>query len=118
MYLENTGLHWDDHNSSYCYDHYHEGRSKLSATLFENTGIINAATLTGEIFGSFFADLSSTLTTYTVTGSITVNGEVVEGTYDVGSQINLTLSEREIYALPEETPELGEENTEIESAKS
>ena len=61
----------------------------------------------GEIFGQFYTDGYSTLSNYTVTGKIIVNGELLEGTYDVGSKDNLTLSGREIYT--EETPE---ENTE------
>ena len=55
----------------------------------------------GEIFGYFYTDgvasVPSLLTNYTVSGKITVNGELLEGTYDFGSNTIITLSGREIY---------------------
>ena len=75
----------------------------MKADNLNNYAEITGVTNTGEIFGVFSTDAPSTLTTYTVTGKVTVNGEVVEGEYDVGNKTNLTLSGREVY---------GEENTE------
>ena len=58
----------------------------------------------GELFGSFSSDGSSTLDNYTVTGKITVNGELLEGSYDVGSNTNLTLTNRVAPEVEEQTP--------------
>ena len=84
-----------------CY-FYHD--ISLTISNAKNTGCIIGETNTGEMFGNFSSDGPSTLTSYTVTGKVTVNGEVVEGEYDVGNKTNLTLSGREVY---------GEENTEV-----
>ena len=86
----------------------HIGLYKLTASNIINTGTISGATFVKEIFGSFSSDtdnspIISTLETYTVTGKVTINDEIKEGTYDVGANTNLTLSGREIYT---------EENTE------
>ena len=82
---------------------------RIVATNLSNTGEVAASGEVGELFGLFSADLTSPLTTYTVTGSVTVNGEIKEGTYDVGSNTNLTFSGREVYAPDDgentETPE-------------
>lgn len=106
-------------NNSYTYDkkcHEKEFHSnycqivvdvKLVADGFVNNGEISSSSNAGEIFGQFSSDAPSTITTYTVTGKVTVNGEVKEGTYDVGSNSsNLTLSGREIYT--EENDEVTE----------
>ena len=69
-----------------------------------NTGDVSGNNKVGEMFGSFSSDAMSFITTYTVTGKVTVDGEVLEGEYDVGNKTNLTLSGREVY---------GEENTEV-----
>ena len=76
----------------------------IVATNLSSMRAISAHGSVGELFGSFNSDATSTITNYTVTGKVTVNGEVKEGTYDVGSNTNLTLSGREIYT---------EENTEV-----
>ena len=73
----------------------------------ENIAHISGISYCGELFGHFNSDGNSTVADYIVTGKITVDGKWLEGTYDVGSKNNLTLSGREIYT--EETPE---ENTE------
>ena len=78
---------------------------RIVATYFSSTGAVSACGSVGELFGYFNADLISTLTTYTVTGKVTVNGEVKEGNCDIGSNNNLTLSGREIYVSEEATPE-------------
>ena len=62
-----------------------------------NSGKVSGVSACGELFGSFWSDGASTITTYTVTGKITINDELLEGEYDVGSNTNLTLSGREIY---------------------
>lgn len=80
------------------------GDVRVKADNLNNYAEITGVTNTGEIFGAFSTDAPSTITTYTVTGKLTVNGEVLEGEYDVGNKTNLTLSGREVY---------GEENTEV-----
>lgn len=74
----------------------------LNATMFSNSGNVKGNSNTGEIFGLFWSDGGSTLTTYTILGKITVNGEELEGDYSVGSNVNarLALYDR---VLPEET---------------
>lgn len=103
--------------SGYC--HY-LGYLVMSSSDVKNIGSISGSSSVGELFGEFQSEghssIISTLTTYTVTGSITVNGELKEGDYDVASNTNLTLSGREIYTPsveenPEETPEDGTEDT-------
>ena len=88
------------------YANKHIGRSFMIATALENTGVVSGESGIGEIFAYFKCDgeggVKSTVTTYKVTGSITVNGAVKEGTYDVGSNTNLTLSGRTVY-VPETT---------------
>ena len=69
----------------------------------ENIAHISGTSYCGELFGYFSSDGDSTVTGYTVTGKITVDGKWLEGTYDVGSSSILTLSGREVYT---------EENTE------
>lgn len=81
----------------------------IVATGFVNNGEVVSADQAGEIFGNFASDAPSTLTTYTVTGKVTINGEVLEGEYDVGSNSNLTLSDRE---------GLGSESTDIENTET
>ena len=85
------------------------GRSLLVATGLESTGEVSGESNVGEVFGYFQCDgdggVKSTVTTYTVTGKITVNGEIKEGTYDIGSNTNLTLSGRVVYVPEVETPE-------------
>ncbi len=70
----------------------------------ENRGIVESYSVAGEIFGYFYSDAPSTVTAYTVTGSVVVNGEVKEGNCDVGSNTNLTLSGREVYVTEEAMP--------------
>ena len=78
------------------------GNFRINATNFTNTGNVIGEAHTGELLGYFWGDMQSTLTTYTILGKITINGEELEGDYSVGSNINtrLTLSNR---VLPEET---------------
>lgn len=71
---------------------------RIVAENMKNVGTVNAYESVGELIGFFSADLESTVTAYTVTGAVSVNGEVEEGIYDVGSNTNLTLSGREVYA--------------------
>ena len=80
------------------------GGWKVTADKLNNTGEVIGANNIAEIIGCFYSDIPSTLANYTVTGKITINGETLEGEYDVGSNTNLTLSGREIYT---------EENTEV-----
>lgn len=80
-----------------CYypgDHDHIGYSKVTASDMKNDGTVNGNSNVGEVFGYFWSDTGSTLDNYTVTGKVTVNGTALEGTYDVGANTNLTLSER------------------------
>lgn len=77
----------------------------IHTTQFNNSGEIIGKSDTGEIFGRFWSDGGSTLTTYTILGSITVNGEALEGDYSVGFSERLTLSDR---VLPEGSKETEE----------
>lgn len=80
--------------------YYGAGDVSLNATQITNSGNVVGNADTGEIFGKFWSDGGSTLTTYTILGSITVNGEELEGDYSVGSNTNLTLSDRLGYEEP------------------
>ena len=102
-YTSNQKCHEKIAHSNYCQI---VADVKLVAEGFVNKGEISSYSNGGEIFGQFSSDAPSTITNYTVMGKITVNGEVKEGTYDIGSNSNLTLSGREIYT------EATEENTE------
>ena len=80
--------------------YYGAGDVSLNATQITNSGNVVGKAETGEIFGKFWSDGASTLTTYTILGSITVNGEELEGDYSVGSNERLTLSDRLGYEEP------------------
>ena len=80
------------------------GNVNLITSELENAGSVSGNISSGEIFGSFSSDGPSTLTNYTVTGKVTVNDEVLEGEYDVGTNTNLSLAGREVP---------GAENTEV-----
>ena len=116
-YLNNTASRTQTSCCGYYYVyHTHRGDSKLSADSITNIAEISGAMNVGEFIGCFYSDTGSTLNQYTVTGSITINGELLEGNYDVGTNTNLTLSERELYVPeveenPEEAPEDGAEIT-------
>ena len=80
-------------------------------------GAVAGNSKVGELFGIYNNDsnnsLPATISGYTVLGSIVLNGELKEGTYDLGSSTYLTLTGRVVY-VPE-TPEdetNSEENTE------
>lgn len=79
---------------------YH-GHHNISFQNIVSTGMVSGSGNVGEIFGYFYTDgvasVPSLLTNYTVSGKITVNGELLEGTYDFGSNTIITLSGREIY---------------------
>ena len=95
-------------SSYYKYINYYTGRYGIfiiEANYFTNKGEIVGETSVGEISGYFYSDYTSLLTTYTVTGKVTVNDEVKEGNCDVGSNTNLTLSGREVYVCEDEIPE-------------
>ena len=92
-------------------NHWHIGRLIAKITCFENVGSVNANSNAGEIIGSFYSDGSSTITTYTVTGKITLNGEAKEGTYDVGTNTNLAFNGRTVYVPPVEEPPVEEPET-------
>ena len=98
---------WCGHVSNYCYEY---GACIFTATDVTNIGSVSGESNVGELFGYFVADANSTLSSYTVTGSVSVNGEAKEGNYDIGSNKNLALSGREIF-VPIETP-APEENPE------
>ncbi len=116
------GIHysWDDHNT---YSYFN-----LVATDFVNMGAVSGMTEIGEIFGRFHSDGDSTLTSYTVLGQITVNGELLKeegASYDVGVNTRLTLTEREVYVegtpdaeLPENGEVNGDENGEGEGVQA
>ena len=96
-YVYSNGAY--DQYVNYCcnyYGCYRRGDFAVNATNISNLGDVNGKSFVGEIFGYFSSDAPSTLTSYTVTGKVTVNGEVLEGEYDVGTKTNLTLSGREI----------------------
>ena len=77
---------------------------KLIAVDVTNGNEVVGGDAVGEIFGHFSSDGPSTFTNYTVTGKVTVNDEVLEGEYDVGTNTNLSLAGREVP---------GAENTEV-----
>ena len=88
------------------------GDVRLVATDFTNSGEVSGTTQVGELIGYFISDAPSTLTTYTISGQVTVGGEALEGDYSLGEKNNITVSDR---VIPEvETPELDDNtNTEI-----
>ena len=88
--------HWSSNNY---------GNFRIKATNFTNLGNIEGEVSTGELIGYFWGDMSSTLKTYTILGSITVKGETLEGDYSVGANTNLTLSDRVLPEGSEETEE-------------
>lgn len=100
---------------------YEIGCFTISGSNLTNTGMVSAKANAGELIGYHSSDgekgVTSSVTTYTVTGSVTLNGEVLEGNRDTGyTTDNLTLSGRTIYVppveeTPEETPEDGTEDT-------
>ena len=92
-------------NNTYDASVYGAGTLSINATQFTNIGNISGNADTAEIFGKFWSDGGSTLTTYTILGSITVNGETLEGDYSVGANTNLTLSDRVLPEGSEETEE-------------
>ena len=87
-------------NNGSWYDYY-AGTIHCSSSLnivdLKNVGTVFGISNCGELFGEATSEGSSTVTGYTVTGKITINGELLEGEYDVGTSSNLTLSDREIY---------------------
>ena len=110
-------------STKYCHCRYeceNVGCFTTSANNLTNTGMVSAQANAGELIGYHYSDgekgVTSSATNYTVTGSITINGEILEGNYDVGTNTNLTLSGRELYVpeveeTPEEAPEDGAEIT-------
>ena len=71
-------------------------RATYVSTDFTNLGKISGEAKVGEIFGRHYAARVSTLTGCTVLGWVTENGEVIENR-DVGSNTNLTISDRTLY---------------------
>ena len=98
-YFENT------HNGSY-------EKYQMIGTNYHNIGNISGVSEVGELIGRFVSDGASSVTTYTVLGEITINGDKLEGNYDVGYNQYLTLSGREIHSSSEEMPEEGTDATE------
>ena len=103
---------WDCCETNKSYDYYtgpceYHGHHNISFKNIKNTGMISGSGNIGEVVGYFHTDgvasVPSLITNYTVLGKITVNGELLEGTYDFGPKTSITLSGREIYT---------EENTE------
>ena len=86
------------------------GVTRLIATNLENYGSVSGVSKVGEIYGSFSAEWDSTVTTYTVTGSITENDAVVDGGRDVGEGQKITLTGKTLAEVDAE--EDTEENTE------
>ena len=88
----------------------YNGGSKLVGNNFTNSGEVSGANNVGEVLGYFDSDDTSTIDNYIVTGKITLNNQVLEGTYDVGGSWDLTLTNR---VAPEvEAPET--EDTPVE----
>lgn len=67
---------------------------KLEGRNLTNSGNIYGSTNIGEMIGSFKSDVASTIDNYTVIGKVTISGNEVVGTYDIGSSSNLTLTNR------------------------
>ena len=106
LYFNNSQDYYCKNHSSWSHHHTYS-YCELAATDMVNIGAVNGMTYVGEIFGNFWSDGNSTLTTYTILGSIIVNRETLEGEYAVGSNTRLTLSDRVIpeEETPEETPD-------------
>ena len=70
----------------------------IRGTKLTNKGSISGENYVGELIGHYnFADGSmSSVSDYTVTGKITVKGDLLEGEYDIGSDHNLTLTDRKV----------------------
>ena len=94
-YLNNSHSHWNCNPD--------DGGSKLVGANLTNGGAISGASNVGEILGYFDSDDKSTIDNYTVTGKITIGNKLLEGTYDVGTIYDLTLTNR--VALEVESPE-------------
>lgn len=87
----------------------HDGFSALIAVNLKNDGSVSGNEKVGEIYGNSWSDGVSKVTSYKVTGKITVNGEELEGVYDIGENTNLTLEGRDGPVVEEETePEAAE----------
>ncbi len=107
--VENTYYKKHQHNAIGW--HIDTGKFSASMSNFENLGIVSGNNSIGELIGAFSTDGASTITTYTVTGKITLNGEAKEGTYDVGTNTNLALNGRTVYVPPVEEPPVEEPET-------
>lgn len=92
-------------NENYCNEY---AAWFLQSTNISNNGNISGTYNVGELFGYFSSDATSSITQYVITGQITINGEKLEGDYDIGSNTNLTLSGREIYGSTEESNKTAE----------
>ena len=95
IYLNNTS--YDAYYSTcgwgygYCQQF---GDFHMAATDVRNSGEVCGITDVGELIGYFESDGYSTINGYTIAGTITQNGEVLEGDYSIGSNKNLTASDR------------------------
>ena len=83
----------------------------IAANNLSNTGIVSAPANAGELMGYHSSDgeeggVNSSITSYTVTGCVSINGELLEENSEIGyTTNNLTLSGREIYGSTEESNE-------------
>ena len=102
VYFNNAGDYRCKHTFS-SHDTY--SYSRLSANNLINSGNVSGSGQSGEVFGYFCSDGNSALDNYTVTGNITLGGSILEGTYDVGTNTNLALTNRVGPEVEEEIPE-------------
>ena len=100
--ITNTGDYWCNH--TFGKDHNSYSYYELTASNFINSSAVSGSDEVGEIFGCFWSDGNSVLDNYTVAGKITLGGREMEGTYDVGTNTNLALTNR-VGPETEETPE-------------
>ena len=88
------GMMYTENDGHYGYSYY---RSYFDIIESKNVGTVFGINNCGELFGKVTSEGTSTVTGYTVTGKITINGELLEGEYDVGSNTKFVLSGREVY---------------------
>ena len=101
----NNTSEWTEKHCCYNWSNcYRRCDWKLIATSLINTGDVVADTCGGELIGSFSSDTPSTLDSYKLGGSLTVNGNTLTDT-PVSTNSGLTLSNP---ILPE-TPDAGED---------
>jgi len=102
-------------SASMCHNTYFNcpiiGCFTIAANNLSNTGMVSAPANAGELMGYHSSDgeeggVNSSITSYTITGCVIINDELIEENSEIGyTSNNLTLSGREIYSSAEENSE-------------